>query len=90
MTTNNIHEGNLLIAEFMGYKRGGELQHYLHYNERWDWLMPVVHKCLGICHDLMLNEWEQSFADEFLGTDIIALYKETIEFIEWYNKNAKQ
>ncbi len=57
----------------------------LKYHSSYDWLMPVVHKILDICHEGMLNEWEYSFANKFLACDIIALYNEAITFIEWYN-----
>lgn len=53
----------------------------------WNDLMPVVHKCLKICHDNMLNEWENSFADKFLTLAIEPMFKEVIDFINFYNEN---
>ena len=62
---------------------------YVKYNSSWEWLMPVVHKCLKICHENMLNEWENSFADKFLSCDIKMMYKEADEFIQWWEQNEK-
>ena len=59
------------------------------YESSWNWLMPVVHKCLAICNDLMLDEWESGFSDAFLSCSIATLYKEVTDFIEWYNKEIK-
>lgn len=60
MTQEEITEGNILIAEFMGGKKlvnndglftywgPDNFQHesgeYLKYHSSWDWLMPVVEK----------------------------------------------
>lgn len=57
------------------------------FTKEWNWLMPVVHKCLLICHENMLNEWENGFADAFLSGSIDVMVKEVISFIEFYNKN---
>ena len=62
MKTEDINEGNRLIAEFMGiesYESGGytnfiysDDNHRTHvdlgYHESWGWLMPVVEKIEGI------------------------------------------
>jgi hypothetical protein len=63
----------------------GQLVDKLPYDTDWNWLMEVVHKCLEICHNEMFNEWENSFADKFLACDIKVIYKESLEFIKWYN-----
>jgi hypothetical protein len=57
------------------------------YHSSYDWLMPVVNKCLKICHDNMLNEWENSFADKFMTAAFEPLYNEAVEFINWFNDN---
>lgn len=55
MTSEEICNGNALIAHFMGLKRGDDWQvrngdaNWCHpvdlkYNTSWDWLMPVVEK----------------------------------------------
>ena len=59
---------------------------YSKYHTSWDWLMPVVHKCLSVCHNEMLNEWEESFADKLFTLSIESMYQETVEFIKWQNK----
>ena len=62
----------------------------LQYDEIWnpllDWnqLMQVVHKCLQICNENMLNEWEVSFSDKFFSCNIGNMYDETLKFIKWY------
>lgn len=58
---------------------------YVKYHSSWDWLMPVVHKCLEICNEEMLNEWEASFSDKFFTCAIEPMYNEVIEFIKWHN-----
>ena len=59
----------------------------LKFHSSWDWLMPVIYKCLLICHNNMFNEWEESFADKFCLCELDALYNEVIEFITWCNEN---
>jgi len=92
-----IIKSNILIAKFMGMgvdesnividQHGTKsFASALRYGFSWNALMPVVHKCLTYCHERMLNEWENSFADKFMACNIDALYKEVVEFIEWYNK----
>ena len=60
---------------------------YVKYATSWEWLMPVVHKCLAICHERILNEWEASFADKFMACSLKSLYDEVIAFIKFYNQN---
>ena len=59
------------------------------FHTSYEWLMPVVGKCLEICHEEMLNEWENSFVDAFLSTSFDLMFKEVTQFIEWYNKNKE-
>lgn len=62
----------------------------LKYHSSYDWLMPVVNKCIEICNNEMLNEWENGFIDAFMSTNIDKLYKETVDFIKWYNEYGKE
>lgn len=57
------------------------------FHTSWDWLMPVVEKCLKYCHDKMLNEWESCFTDTFLTLSVKSMHETTFQFIEWYNAN---
>lgn len=93
-------QNNILLAEFLGWKREtvvrgrNELTYDfigedLLFHVSWDWLMPVVHRCLMIAHNETLNEWENSFADVFLAASIDTMYKEVVAFIQWYNKNKQ-
>ena len=69
------HEHNHRLCDFNGLK----------YHSDWNWLMTVVFKCLEICHNEMLNEWENGFSDSFFSRDINCMYSEVVRFIEWYN-----
>lgn len=39
---SEIFEGNQLIAKFLNYSKGCDLDDCLCYHKSWDWLMPVV------------------------------------------------
>ncbi len=97
-------ESNRLIAEFMGGKYipdneyvfshfiiGGVVREpsYVKYNSSWDWLMPVIEKCLIYCHENMLNEWENGFSDSFLSANFNVLFKITTQFIQFHNEQQK-
>ena len=85
---------NKLIAEFMGipsYKQGRYLmfeyadnnhrtEQDLAYHTSWDWLMPVVEKCLttGDRQHFVIN-------DALLTCNIEEVYKAVVEFIKQYN-----
>lgn len=95
----NILEKNELIAKFIGVeplkdlladKNGNinidiDIYEQCKFHSDWNWLMPVVFKCLEICHNEMLNEWENGFSDSFFSRDINCMYSEVVRFIEWYN-----
>lgn len=61
----------------------------LKFDSDWNWLMEVVHKCLEICNNEMLNEWEIGFSDAFFSMDIVQMYKESISFVKWNNEQNK-
>lgn len=57
------------------------------FSNSWEWLMPVVHRCLKYCHENMLNEWEEDFIDAFMSMSIDKMHDRVYNFIEFYNKN---
>ena len=90
---------NNLIAEFMGHEvlyrpnSNGFIElsdtelcdvDDLEYHKSWDWLMPVVDKCLSQSDDTMLGVWSR--VHESLATcNINAVYYAVVNFIT-YNK----
>jgi len=97
MTTEGIAKGEEMIAVFMGgVKDGMSSIHYyfpnqggykmnLEYSTSYKELMPSIYKCLKICHEEMLDEWERGFSEAFLACSIFSLFKTTVSFITWYN-----
>ena len=95
----NILEKNELIAKFIGVeplkdllagKNGNinidiDIYEQCKFDSDWNWLMKAVFKCLEICHNEMLNEWENGFSDSFFSRDINCMYSEVVRFIKWYN-----
>lgn len=95
-----MKENNKLIAEFMGldtevfwsdkvnyyFNSSWYEEHELSYNVSWDWLMPVVEKCL-------IGEAEREdfiYQDIYDGLTNISLsrtYNAVVEFINQNNKN---
>lgn len=73
----------------------------LEYHKSWDWLMPVVVKCNEIAtvkqkefiEDKDLDDptgWKAwSYRWIHLSTNIDAVYKQVVKFIQWYNKISK-
>ena len=76
---------NKLIAEFMDYENVDEMFPFdgeLHYHTSWDWLMPVVQKCLDIQEP---SEGQHYFINESLLTiDIEVVYDRVVNFIKGY------
>lgn len=100
-----IIEGNKLIAEFMeweisgpGFASGYVNPHntYCHFEDlkfhsSWDWLMPVVEKCLTI--SVESEEYEIHYAfihDALWSINIKSVFDEVVEFIKWYNSCQKE
>jgi hypothetical protein len=87
MKTNNE-----LIAEFMGlnktaYKDTPPIMSNLKYHTLWDWLMPVVENILNVCSESDNMESYYTIVDGI--PNIEATYKAVVEFIKWYNQQAK-
>ena len=63
----------------------------LKYHESWDWLMPVVEKCLmgEAEHEKKGNELVNNIYEALTNISIIETYKAVIEFIKWYNNENR-
>jgi hypothetical protein len=100
---NELLENNKLIAEFMRvvfhddenqyYNAGGlHIGNTLQYHTSWDWLMPVIERCL-------VGEAEQSeeisittiknIYEGICNQEISFAYKSVVEFIKWYNEQNR-
>lgn len=91
---------NELIAEFMGMKysdkrsfNDGEWTHSIKslskFETSWDWLMPVVKKCLvgeAEQSEEMSNNTIKNVYEGICNQDISFVYKSVIEFINQHNK----
>jgi hypothetical protein len=79
-----VREGKAILFGYMFEP------HELRYHESWDWLMPVIQKCL-------IGEAEQSedisnlaiknIYEGICNQDISMAYQSVVEFINQYNKN---
>lgn len=56
------------------------------YNKSWDWLMPVVQKCLTVGDNT--DEWD-ALLNALQEVNIKTLYEATINFIQYYNENKR-
>lgn len=88
----NTQENNKLIAEFMGIKSTNGLVfqdantkefHSIKYHTSWDWLMPVVEKCMRTGDNT--DEWDTLY-NALSTLNITNTYKAVVEFIKQYNK----
>lgn len=82
---------NKLIAEFMGEQPKSILSKgkiYKDYSKSWDWLMPVVEKCLigeaeqegFICHDIY---------DGLTNISLSETHNAVVKFIKEYNNDNR-
>ena len=61
------------------------------FHSSWDWLMPVVEKCLTI--SVESEEYEIHYAfihDALWSINIKSAFYEVVEFIKWYNSCQKE
>ena len=96
-------EDNVLIAEFMGMKysdersfNNGEWTHSIKslskFETSWDWLMPVVEKCLEMHNNLIdgrdvIDTSYSSIAQALQVVSLKETYQAVVEFINQLNKN---
>ena len=57
---------------------------YSKYHTSWDWLMPVVQKCLDVSND---DNIEDFYSIQNVVPNIEATYRAVVEFINEYNQN---
>ena len=76
---NEIHDATLYKVE-QGTFELDELQ----YHESWDWLMPVIEKCVRTGDDT--DKWDNIF-NALTTLSIKEVYEEVVEFIKQYNKD---
>jgi len=76
-------KNNKLIAEFMGVEYTGT--RVKDYDTSWDWLMPVVEKCMGLYEHYEVKR----IADAVMTFDINTAYAEVVEFIEYITAYQK-
>ena len=64
----------------------------LKYHSSWDWLMPVISKCLAV-NEEELEGWEKYYEnidDAFYQVDINQVWLAVVEFIKWYNEECTE
>ena len=82
-------KNNKLIAEFMwGYSTVLDVSD-TKYHESWDWLIPVVKRCLEIYHVQQMNDDLNFKFYDSMG-DIKKTYKAVVEFIKENNNGTEQ
>lgn len=115
-----IIESNKLIAEFMqipkckrcddcgSHQYGPSITFHpseMHYQDRWDWLMPVVEKIRADCNYLISIRFNRKLFTttttiacfenkwhkdlEHHGEGITSVYAAVISFIQWHKDNSK-
>jgi len=85
-------EENKLIAEFMGSNikqlDSWQYEEELKYHTSWDWLMPVIEKCLvgeAEQSEEISNTTIKNIYEGICNQDISFAYKSVVEFIKNQN-----
>jgi methyl coenzyme M reductase subunit D len=99
-----IIQDNRLIAEFLGLKEiiteneflsmehkfnNPTIVEYLKYNHDWNWLMPVIEKCLigeAEHSSKIANETIKCIYECLCSQNISETYNSVVTFIKWYNE----
>ena len=58
---------------------------YSKYHTSWDWLMPVIEKCLDVSND---DNIEGFYSIQNVVPNIEATYRAVVEFIKEYNRTT--
>lgn len=103
MKRTTIHTDNPLIGEFMGQevtRKGRKFKRYLppygyckihpdymKYHLSWDWLMPVVEKCLIGEAENSNDTLIKNIYDGLTEIDIASTHIAVVEYIKWYNRH---
>ena len=103
----NVYSNNKIIAEFMGYENVGTLSNPMYeygeggcrslediyYHSSWDWLMPVVEKCLigeAEQDEQISNTTIKNIYEGICNQDISYAYKSVVEFINQLNNKNNE
>lgn len=89
-----ITEGNKLIAKFIPKLiiwSGGDpvaIEDWrepatLKFHSSWDWLVPVIHKCISLDRDSEYGFYDPLYDSLF---NLEYIWKACVEFIKWYNE----
>ena len=81
---------DLTIDNYITKSKAYILDSEIKYHSSWDWLMPVIKKCYSINSptnqpfsgiDKRVNDYN------FWNDNIIGVYADVVEFINWYNES---
>lgn len=102
---DNTLENNKIIAEFMGIEfmqsksryilntveqfSNSEILGTFKFKSSWDWLMPVVKKCLIGEAETNRPDLVSNIYESLVNLEINLVYKDIVEFIKWYNQQNK-
>jgi hypothetical protein len=73
--------GNILYEKTMD-----DIVAYVKYSTSWDWIMPVLQKCLTLGDNT--DQWDVLY-NSLQYVDVSMLFESIVEFITWYNENKE-